>query len=443
MNHLTSSYDKKSAKSIYEFSLQLTGKSLAEVVELPPDIENSRNRGDLGSLIERYFFKHIPQSNIGPDFPEAGLELKTTGVLQKSDGKYKPKERLVLGMINFDKIVKEDWLTSSIYGKCKKMLILFYLYSKDTPVSLRKFVIPPFLYEIPPNDLPVIKRDWESIRTKILEGKAHELSEGDTFFLGACRKGTGGTKELLRSQPFSDIPAKSRAFAFKQNYLEHLIQGHEDNIESIGVSQEMDFQRATEARFSPFLGKSIEQISSDLNHFKKSRNQKGFHRELAIRILAAGGARVIELEKAGIEMKTVRLQKNGRPKESMSFPGFDFMEILGQEWDETNFFEKIERKFLFVVFRKDDIGEERLEKVGYWNMPYEDRLEAERVWLETRKRVALNAHDLPGMSESRVAHVRPKARNGNDKAITPQGDYRTKQCFWLNARYIGEVVAGI
>ena len=76
-------------------------------------------------------------------------------------------------------------------------------------------------------------------------------------------------------------------------------------------------------------------------------------------------------------------------------------------------------------------------------MPYEDRLEAERVWRETKRRVVIDAFDLPGMRESLVAHVRPKAKDGNDKTLTPQGTMRTKQCFWLNARYIGSVVANL
>jgi DNA mismatch repair protein MutH len=142
-------------------------------------------------------------------------------------------------------------------------------------------------------------------------------------------------------------------------------------------------------------------------------------------------------------MKTVRLQVNGKPKESMSFPAFDFLEISSETWEDSVFFEKLERKLLFIVFRVGNDGIERLEKAGYWNMPYGDRVEAERVWHETQRRVSVNAHDLPGMKESRVAHVRPKAKNGRDKALTPQGDFRTKQCFWLNASYIAEVVASI
>jgi hypothetical protein len=58
-------------------------------------------------------------------------------------------------------------------------------------------------------------------------------------------------------------------------------------------------------------------------------------------------------------MKTVGLQKNGEPKESMSFPGFEFLEIVNEEWEESSFFEKLERKFLFVVFQVSPNGIER------------------------------------------------------------------------------------
>jgi hypothetical protein len=36
--------------------------------------------------------------------------------------------------------------------------------------------------------------------------------------------------------------------------------------------------------------------------------------------------------------------------------------------------------------------------------------------------------------------VRPKARDGNDKLLTPQGDLQVKKCFWLNKDYIAGVV---
>jgi DNA mismatch repair protein MutH len=436
------SYDKASAESIFDHALKLTGKSLSEAAVLPVDIVNLKDRGKLGTLVERYYFKHKPPNDHHPDFKDAGVELKVTGVTKAKDGKYVGKERLVLTMINYESIVSESWESNAFLHKCKKMLIMFYLYSKEVPVIERKFVLKPLMYEIPPADLHVIRDDWEKIRDKVSAGKAHELSEGDTFYLGACRKGAGGEKEKPRKQPFSTIKAPARAFSLKQGYLNQLISASQSGV-SLVAGKNVTIEEATQLRFKPFIGRTTDEISETLKHIKRGSNHKNFHRELAVKILSGGGSSVQELNKAGIEMKTVRLQANGKPKESMSFPAFDFIGIQSEEWEDSAFFEKLEKKFLIIAFQLDSAGTERLVKAGYWNMPYQDREEAEKVWLDTQKRVGIDAFDLPGMTESQVAHVRPKAKDGNDKALTPQGSYRTKQCFWLNAKYIADVVAGI
>ena len=438
-----SKYDKSSVQSIFEFASRLTGKSLADLVSLPDGIANQKNRGDLGSLIEKYYFEHQPPTNNGPDFPDAELELKTTGVIRAEDGKYKAKERLVLTMINYEVISREQWESSYFLKKCKLMLILFYLFAKDVPVFDRRFVLAPLIYKMSVEDQEVIKRDWNTIRQKVLAGKAHELSEGDTFYLGACRKGSGGESEVLQKQPCSSELAKSRAFSFKQGYVNKIIDGHLEDRAGLGVSESVTFEDATELRFRPYMNLSISEMSSQLNFYKKDLNQKGFHRQLANQILSAGDQAVAELEKAGIELKTVRLKENGQPRESMSFPGFKTLEIINEDWEESGFAEKIERKFLFVIFKTDENGVERLFKVAYWNMPYQDRVEAKRVWEETKRRAAIDAKNLPGASESHVAHVRPKARNGEDKELTPQGEMVIKKCFWLNSGYIAQVVESL
>jgi DNA mismatch repair protein MutH len=433
-------YDKSSVESIFEHAKKLTGKSLAEACFVPAEIANSRNRGDLGSLVEAFYFEHRPPSNHGPDFPEAGLELKTTGVVKTSAGTFKAKERLVLTMIDFEKLVTETWEASSFLQKCRLMLILFYLYEASRPVVDRRFVLEPLLYKITEHDIEIIKQDWEFIRNKVAEGKAHELSEGDTFYLGACRKGAGGDKEPLRKQPNSGIGAKARAFSFKPKYVNALIEGL-DAQPALLKEPEQSFDEAVAEKFRKFVGMTSREIGENFELLKASKNQKGFHRQLAVKILSDGGHSVPEIDKAGIEMKTIRLKKSGKPRESMSFPGFKFMEILHEEWEESSFFEKIEQKFLLVIFQEDLTGQERLVGAYLWNMPFEDRQEAMKVWEETKRRVAIDATNLPKISESHVAHVRPKGQDSNDKIPTPQGGMHTKQCFWLNATYIDAVVS--
>ena len=75
-----SQYDKSSVNSIYNFASRLEGKNLIQSADLPTNVVNSRNRGDLGRLVEKYYFCHTPPNNREPDFADAGLELKTTGI---------------------------------------------------------------------------------------------------------------------------------------------------------------------------------------------------------------------------------------------------------------------------------------------------------------------------------------------------------------------------
>lgn len=458
-------YDKSSVQSIYNFSCQLTGKTLAQVVELPLDVVNQKNRGDLGRLVEIHFFQHNPPNDHKPDFAEAGLELKTTGTLDykripKSGEILRAKERMTLTNINFLTIENEEWETSTLLAKCNLMLILFYRYDKSVSVVEQYFNLSPLLtlmfksrlnlasdeiefitgtaFQISEADLEQIRRDWEFIRRKIMDKRAHELSEGDTFYLGACRKGSGKEDETLKKQTGSDIGAKSRAFSFKQNFLSKIVQGHSKNEVALGIGKEVTFEQAVENRFSPYIGLSVKEISTELNYFTKSKSEKSL---LAKRILARGGQNIEEFEKAEIQLKTVSLSKTGGCREDMSFPAFKCNELVSQDWEESDFSYQVETKFLFVVFKADSNGEDRLEKVMYWNMPYEDRLEAKRVWEDAKIRVAIDARDLPRRKDSKVAHVRPHAKNKKDVDLTPQGEWLVKRCFWLNGSYIAKVVS--
>lgn len=439
----TSLYDDSSVESIFNFAKQLTGLTLAEAVTLPPKLVSERSRGGLGNMVEEHYFGFKPNSDHRPDFYKVGLELKTTGLKKDSKGTYSAKERLVLTMIDYNTIVHETFETSSLVLKCKLMLILFYIYEQDKAAFDQKFALEPMIYELLEHDVDVIRSDWEFIQSKVKEKKAHELSEGDTFYLGACRKGSGGSSEKLKTQPYSDVLAKGRAFSFKQGYLTKLIQGHAASEGSLGITRSNTFQKATAERFRPYIGKTVDEIASALNFHKSGPNHKGFNRGLATRILSATDGSIVELVKAGITMKTIRVLDSGMPKESMSFPAFDYRDILEQSWEESAFCELLEQKFLFVVFRLDKAGTERLEKVGYWNMPFEDREEARRVWEETKNRIGHGVNELPGAKESPIAHVRPHGRDSNDVVLTPFGGYQVKKSFWLNRGYIGQVLSAL
>lgn len=433
-------YDKSSPESIYEFALRLTGRSLGEAVELPDYVENSRNRGELGSLLEKYYFKHIPGSVHGPDFSDAGVELKITGLHRNAKRELIAKERLVLTMINFEDIIQENFEESTFMKKCKLMLCMFYEYRPNVPVKDLRFVVAPLLYSIPERDFATIKSDWELIQRKVIEGKAHELSEGDTQFLGACRKGAGGENEALRSQPNSSLGAPARAFSLKQGYFNRVLQAHINRVGSQAQAPVMTFEERTKKLLEPFVGMSVHEIAESLEFKESNPGHKNYLRLLIDKAFSGNNISTSEFDTEDIELKTIRLNKSGSVRESMSFPAIDFLGIAVEEWEKSKFARKLERRFLFIIFREDENGVDRFSRIAYWSMPYEDRVEARRVWRETKRRLVKGVEELPSLSESRVAHVRPKGLNGQDKTITPTGSLMLKQAFWLNRSYIQDVV---
>ena len=204
-------YDKTSAESIWQYSAGLLHHTLREFA--PADYEEKNGgKGSLGQMVEELFF--LVENNNRPeaDFSEAGIELKCTPLKKGNKEQLLIKERLVCNMINYTEVVNEDFEHSHFYLKCQLMLLLFYLHVQGADKLDLEFLIS-ILWRFPAKDLEIIRNDYETIINKIKAGKAHELSEGDTLYLGACRKGQ--KDDALRDQPFSQEKAVGRAFSLK------------------------------------------------------------------------------------------------------------------------------------------------------------------------------------------------------------------------------------
>lgn len=435
-------------------------KTLRDIVpkEKIPGIEAdiaryaTSRKGHFGDLVERYVFGMENNSRSEADFSIAGIELKTTPLKNHPKKKFVAKERLVFSMINYDKIVEEEWETSSFLKKNSVLMLLFYLYLQEQSPLDYEFEFAHLLNlleDLSVEDAAQIRKDWETIVAKIRRGEAHLLSEGDTFYLGACTKAKNSS--VVRDQPRSRIPAKPRAFSLKQTYLNYLIQkkllGKDVDADSIykGAPKSKTLEEAVQDKFRKYIGMTDKQIMHELG-WRTEAQPKSYKRLLVNRILTGTGSnKVEELEKANVTMKVVTLEPTGALKESISFPAFDYKDLVTQVWyDEdseqmSDFHAALEmKKFLFIVFQKikgsDDIV---LKKVVFWNFPMTDLDEAERVFDKTIACINEGRYeDLPKMIESRVAHVRPHGADSDDTAETPQGTQEMKKSFWLNAKYI-------
>lgn len=468
-------YNPEDRDSVLAYAKRLKNRTLrsmcnAEIVE-----HVYQGKGNFGQVLEKYYFGYVPNSLAGPDFPKIGLELKSSPLKELKKGEYRSKERLVLNIINYFNVVEQEFENSDFLKKNAKILLIFYLYQAgidilDFPIKIVDE------WDFTFTDLEVIKNDWLTIKRKVSDGKAHELSEGDTFYLGACTKGANSSS--MRKQPFSVKLAKQRAFSFKQGYVNHIIaslSGHQDEkfgklIPSLLEAKNKTIEAIVIEKFEPFYGSDIEQlvdifylhaINNQSKQYFSSVSTAILNKILGVPLEKNASNYLEEFNKAEIKIKTVRLKENNLPSEDLSFPTFKYCEIINESWEESGIKGALEHKFLFVFFQYD--GERIvLRKVVFWNMSYSDMLEVEKVWRKTVdivlngnivKRIKINKKgeernetNFPDKKFNHVSHVRPHAKTKADTYPLPTRDKvtglneYTKHCFWLNSRYVRDEI---
>lgn len=413
----------------------------------------SSSKGSVGQMIEESFFEYKINNESEPDFKEAGVELKVSPYIKNKNGTISAKERIVLNMINYMKEYLTKFETSSFWNKNKCIQMMFYQYLSDKPKS-QYFISDTIQFSFPEDDLKIVMEDFEKILFKIKNGMAHELSEADTMYLGACTK--GANSDTLRTQPNSDILAKQRAYCLKQSYATQILRqyvfGEEQSekiIKDSSILNVLLFETYLEEKLSKHFGKSQKQLIEELNILNDS--SKAINEIIITKLLGIKGklSNTDEFKKANIIPKFIRLNREGKSvKESMSFPTFKFNEIINENWEDSNLYSMFtETKFLFVIFQFDSNNELIFKGIKFWNMPYIDLIEVEKAWNRTvniiKEGVILTTdangiihNNLPKSKENKVCHVRPHARNAIDTYDLPDGRKLTKQCFWLNNSYI-------
>lgn len=475
-------YDLTDKYSIYEYAKNLKGKTFNQIydedqlrlVDSPAEsdiyrqsYENRKRKGGLGQIIEERYFHYETNNDSRPDFPEANLELKVTPYKINKDKTISAKERLIISMISYFNIVNTDLYNSNAWEKLENMLLIYYKWDANIKERLDYIINYIYLYTPSKEDLKIIENDFEIIRNKVKAGKAHQLSEGDTMYLGAATKSSDSKQRT--PQPYSEKDAKPRAFSLKTSYMTYLLRNYiskeakEDKV--IKEDEVNDFEKYVTSKIEEYIGRKDTELFREFS-LEKNINSKDKYSRLAYEILGVKTKNAEEFEKANIVVRAIRVEENNKIKESVSFPTFIIKELIKENWEDSEIFRFFsEVKFLFIIYRKK--GENYyLAKSKFWNMPVEDIDKTlkeewtrarntfiegiELIPKETKIGTIVN-NNLPKKSNTRILHVRTHARksaykidgvkygNGDldsDTDELPNGDLMTKQCFWLNNDYV-------
>lgn len=363
---MAAEYDKSDKESIIEYAEKAKNKKISELVNIEIDI-NEKDKGAVGNLIQEHYFGIPRNSSTEPDFEAAEIELKSFGFWNDGSNQ-RADQRLALSKIDFMEFEKEvPFIDSHLYHKCHTMLLFAYLLEHNQ-LRIHSEVKHVRLFEfekLVQSDLEQIHKDYQVITKKIYDGKASELSEGDTEFLGAARTGDKGVN--LEDAPKND-KALPRRFVFKKSYMSYLVREYivpeKEFNEKIPCSKGRYQLRVTRGKtFEEWLdkidfkyvGKSARKISK-LKAIRSitgsvSLAQKSDYSRIGFAMLGIKSNKDAYLQKTNTVVKSVRISKTGIMEQNWSFPNFCVEDIPNQQWEESEVFLYLsEQRILMQIF---------------------------------------------------------------------------------------------
>ena len=146
----------------------------------------------------------------------------------------------------------------------------------DYRISFVNFFSPP------EKDLLIIRQDYEKINDKIKAGKAHELSESDTLYLGAATKGATAQKSMVPQYYGDHTLAKKRNYCYKQKYMNYVLHEYvlKNNVPCEPIIQEDElrdttFEELITSKISKYIGMSDKEYVNFLMFHTRTTKHNG------------------------------------------------------------------------------------------------------------------------------------------------------------------------
>jgi DNA mismatch repair protein MutH len=408
------------------------------------------------------------------------------------------KERLVLGMINYVTEAEHSYEQASFLQKTSLTELMLYEYKEAevSPNFMIKATVLIDYFNTNEKDKQIIRHDWETIVAKIREGKAEELSESLTDYLGAVTKGADRVSNM-REQPYSTVKAQKRAYSLKQSYMNEIVKrimngtfdehlerykmeknkkGRLPIRESLVTAAELkeeSLETVLMKRVQPYIGKSKAELGKKFNIIIPKENDKASSRLLAERMLGVHGKieKTDEFTKADIAVKILTVKSKNKKETTQNFKiggYFDPGTIIDQSFESSFMYDYLKSKrFLLVVYEQLSKNKTIFKGLKFWHLPL-DVLEkngrivfnktqkvfregVELTYKENKKpfkngRCFQIGNNLPAPSEDKVFHVRPST----DYASYVKSSYSFKlpaKSKWTNrpndhrGKWVGDVPA--
>ncbi|KLD98300.1 Sau3AI family type II restriction endonuclease [Aliarcobacter butzleri] len=472
-------YTNETSENILKRAKNLIGLTIDEILKqsLSSNIQlNKKDKGNVGKIIETYWFGMKPDNSPLPDFRNAGIELKVIPLVDKSKLGLVVKERTKICSIDYKKLYDEIWETSHAKEKLNKILFIYYIYNENITKSFIKKVN---LWKLADEDEELIRADWINVRKYVENGNAHNLSEGISKILAASRAGSGGKDKngILKDlvvQPKSDEKALKRAFSLKSSFTNQ----RWNQLNRVKYESILEVLNTTSEKFEEeIINKLLELENMTLGDVAEKFNIKipqGKNAPATIVKKAIGfrnvSSRIKEFEQLGIQVKTIATRKSDfYPWEAVSFPTFKFKELINErfyegenedeKWEQCSLLDEINRILFIPILRekKENVSIEMrtIGKPFFWSPTNKELAIIKEEWenyiqeikdgkvevtIKPIKDGYKEISKLSKESDTSIIHIRPHGKDRSDRDEDHLGNSITKQCFWLNKKFLQKLL---
>ncbi|OZG61495.1 MutH family type II restriction endonuclease [Bifidobacterium lemurum] len=364
---------------------------------------NGRNKGNPGAVIEQSVLGYPADNARRPDLEVDGVEteLKTTGIVEsKKDGiPFEAKEPVSVTAVSPEKIISEDFETSSFWEKTAHMLFVYYEYAHraSTPAEYADFPIKNYQFvDFSGEDRARLEKDWTIVRDFIRD--IHQRYPDDPQSQYPRISSDLNRQRLTVIDTAPKWPNRPR-FRLKRKFVSTLVNqrfGMQYDIlprEYTGF-EDLDFE--CHQLTQQYAGKTVFELFDEFGIPRKAEASKRDAERIVVAMFGGKAKKMSRVEtfaKFSVVGKTIVLTANGGRTEDTKFDAIDFDELQNPNmtFEESSFRANFyESQILCSVFEEPSSGAAFGENVfkGFKRFCFDEEfvdIEVRGTWNEARR----------------------------------------------------------
>ena len=385
-------------------------------------------KGVVGTLIERCVLGYEPDTRQEADLvvtdgpARIKTELKSTGMVLEGgrDPHFVAKEPMSITAVGIYDIAGQDFWTSHFWAKLEHMLLVYYHYASDRPVTpyeYRRFVIKGYeFHQFTPEETAALKEDWERVRDLAAQIVSRHPGPRDRAWREAVKEEYlalhGSLRPLLN---YIDLaPRFPPRFRLKKPVVSAIIAKHFGRrLEQLPGRYTVlsDIDRKCRQLTEQYRGETIGALAARFGIPLEQCAHKGIAEKIVAAMFGGTARKLSQIElfsRFGLIGKTVVLTAAGGRTEDMKLFHIDFGEMVRTQVEDEEGALRLmtfedsalyayfaDHGFLCILFREPPgsgrdrpFAENRF--VGFRRLVFSDRFidtAVRRLWEDTRDKI--------------------------------------------------------